>query len=307
MAHRLRLGSRESALAMKQANMVKAALLKENPNLDIEIIGISTQGDDDKTSPLSEIGGKGVFIKTLEVALLENKIDIAVHSLKDVTSYSPDDLILSGFLKPEAIEDVLIAPKESGITSLDAIPKNATIGTGSLRRRALLKSLRPDLKTIELRGNIETRIQKCQSGDCDAILLSKVGLLRMGWKSKIIETLDPFMFVPAPGQGVIALQTRKDDALSESYAQMISDTHQTTISRIEMEILTELGLDCRFPFGLYTEFDGNRFALTAFWSDMDYKKRKKETVHFLKQDQASVVEALIKTIKDDFNAWGVYG
>lgn len=307
MAHRLRLGSRQSALALKQADIVKAALLKENPNLDIEIVGISTQGDDDKTSPLSEIGGKGVFIKTLEVALLNNDIDIAVHSLKDVTSYSPDELTLSGFLNPEAIEDVVIAPPESGITSLESLPQNATIGTGSLRRRALLKALRPDLKTIELRGNIETRIDKCFSGECDAILLSKVGLVRMGWKSKIRETLDPFMFVPAPGQGVIALQSRKGDALSESYAEMISDPHQSIISRQEMHILAELGLDCRFPFGLYTEFDGNRFALTAFWADMAYKKRKKETIHFYKKDQSYAVEDLIKTIKTDFEAWGVYG
>lgn len=307
MAHRLRLGSRQSALAMKQAEMVKKALLKENPNLDIEIIGISTQGDDDKTSPLSEIGGKGVFIKTLEIALLNNTIDIAVHSLKDVTSTSPEELVLTGFLKPEAIEDVLITPPESGVKSLEELPKNAVIGTGSLRRRALLKSLRADLKTVELRGNIETRIEKCFSGSCDAILLSKVGLLRMGWRNKIADTLDPFIFVPAPGQGVIALQSRKGDALSEGYAQMISDPHQSTISRLEMGILTELGLDCRYPFGLYTEFDGNRFAVTAFWSDMDFKKRKKETVHFLKKDQSSVVASLINTIKTDFTAWGVYG
>lgn len=306
MAHRLRLGSRQSALALKQAEIVKAALLKENPNLDIEIIGISTHGDEDKTSPLSKIGGKGVFIKTLEIALLDNKIDIAVHSLKDVTSSSPDELVLSGFLAPEAIEDVLIAPPESGIESLDNLPQNAVVGTGSLRRRALLKSLRPDIKTVELRGNIETRIEKCYAGQCDAILLSKVGLIRMGWKSKIIETLDPFIFVPAPGQGVIALQSRKGDTLSESYAQMISDPHQASISRLEMHVLTELGLDCRFPFGLYTEFDGNRVALTAFWADMEYKKRKKETIHFLKKDQESVVNTLIKTVKADFETWGVY-
>ena len=307
MAHQLRLGSRKSSLALKQAEMVKAKLLAENPNLDILIMGISTQGDIDKTSPLSEIGGKGVFIKTIEEALLNNEIDMAVHSLKDVTSECPKELELVSFLNPEAVEDVLIVNPKHGARSLEDLPKNAVIGTGSLRRKGLLKEYHPDLKTIELRGNIETRIQKCMDGECDAILLSKAGLIRMGWVSKIAATLEPSQFVTAPGQGVIAIQVRKDNTLANNYAALINHPHRSYIAKLELHILYTLGLDCRFPFGLYTQCVGDRISLTAFWADPELKHRHKETLHFLKSTQAKVVPNLIEKISEHLVQWGVHG
>jgi hydroxymethylbilane synthase len=303
MIAKLRLGTRGSKLALIQANMVKASIEKQHPHVSIDIIPISTQGDDDKTTPLSEIGGKGVFIKTIEQALLDDEIDIAVHSLKDMTSEMPKELKLAAFLTPEAIEDALVVQNPSKGASLKTLAKGSTIGTSSLRRKALIKQLRPDIKTKELRGNVDTRLQKCEDGDFDAILLSKAGLLRMKHTKKIAETLDPSTFVVAPGQGVITLQTRKEDLHAQSLAALVNDEEQALISELELNILYTLGLDCRFPFGCYTTLDDGRYEMTLFWADIKLTHRKKETLHFLENEKKKVVATITSKIKADLDQW----
>ncbi len=299
----LKLGTRRSTLAMIQANKVKSAIEKEHAHVTVIIVPISTQGDDDKVTPLSEIGGKGVFIKTIEKALIDDEIDIAVHSLKDMTSLMPEALILSSFLKPEAVEDALVVHTSHLGKTLMTLPQGAKIGTSSMRRKALLKQLRPDLKTEELRGNVDTRLKKCSDRNFDAILLSKAGLLRMQHSQKIAETLDPSLFVVAPGQGVIVLQTRKNDLYAQSLAALINDEEQEKISRLELRILYVLGLDCRFPFGCYTVAKNSHYEMTLFWSDLTLKNRKKETLHFLDRDKDSVIDAITKKIKVDLDLW----
>lgn len=270
----IRIGTRKSKLAMKQATMVAELLKQRYPDKEVCIIGLSTPGDLDKTTPLSELGGKGVFISTLETALLQNEIDIAVHSLKDVTSATTDKLKLTGFLKPEACEDVLIVnSKYQHDLTLETLPQHAKIGTGSLRRKGLIKELRPDCICIDIRGNVETRLNRCED-DLDAVVLSKAGLLRLGLESKISETLDPQQFVPAPGQGVIVLQTRTEDTESEYIAISVSDRHQTKISEIEMTLLNRLGLGCQFPFGTYTRLDGETIEMICFIADESLSKRR---------------------------------
>ncbi len=247
---KIRIGSRGSALAMWQANHAKSLL----PNHDVEIKIIKTEGDlSDK--PLSEIGGKGVFIKSLELALLNNEIDIAVHSFKDVTSDLAPGLQLSGFLKPESVRDALIVGKAPV----------KTIATGSLRRIQLLKKLRPELKTVDIRGNVDTRLKKLDEGQFDGLILSEAGLIRLGLNDRVTESLDPMSFVPAPGQGVICFETREGELTD--LCDSISDPEQLIISRIERQLLEEIGFDCTVPLGVYSELKDDKILMRVFLND----------------------------------------
>jgi hydroxymethylbilane synthase len=266
MATEIRIGTRASALALAQADIVKTALSKLVPHRQITLCPLSTEGDQNQHSPLSELGGKGVFIKSIERALKENCIDIAVHSLKDVTSSPDEALILAGFLKAESTRDVLIGH------TLATLPKNGTIGTGSLRRQALIKQMRSDIIFKDIRGNIDTRIQKISPGVIDAIILSEVGLIRLGKTTLISETLDPHTFFPAPGQGVITLQTRKDDAENTTLCKAISDPFQTLISETEFTLLQALGFNCRIPLGVLSLIENKHYNMTIFIADKTLKK-----------------------------------
>ena len=273
MLKHIRLGTRKSKLAIIQAEQVAQALL-EVCGLPSVLVPLSTPGDTDKTTPLSQLGGKGMFISTLETALLDHDIDIAVHSLKDVTSETSDQLCLSGFLKPEACEDALILSKKHPQTlTLQTLPQHAKIGTGSLRRKGLLAELRSDIQCVDIRGNVETRIQKCDQ-ELDAVILSKAGLIRMGLTDRISDTLDPFVFIPAPGQGVITLQTRCKDAAIITSCQAISDSRQALISGLELSLLRRLGLGCQFPFGTYTTLQNDEATLHCFWANPDLTQRR---------------------------------
>jgi hydroxymethylbilane synthase len=306
MSPYIRLGSRQSPLALRQARIVSEQLQSCYPEATIEIIGIKTQGDIDKVSPLSEIGGKGVFTKSLEKALLGKTIDIAVHSLKDMTSYSPKELEIAGVLSPEAREDALIVKKQLMGATLKTLPKNASLGTSSLRRIALIKKIRPDLHLHPIRGNIETRIAKCETGEIDAIILSKAGLLRMGWQDKISETLDPTVFIPAPGQGVIALQIRRSDKHSKTKVNSIINHEQTKLSGIEYSMIHHLGLDCQYPFGAYAvQRDKKTMILRCCWGDTTGEHLKDETITFTEND-STPIENTVRRIKTDFDMWGVY-
>jgi hydroxymethylbilane synthase len=272
MLKHLRLGTRGSSLALIQTKKVQQKLQQLYPDVTIEIVPISTKGDSDKKTPLNLMGGKGVFIKELEQALVDRHIDIAVHSLKDVTTELHDDLILSGFLKPESITDSLVSKNH---VSLKNLPTASKIGTGSMRRQALLKRLRPDIEVIPLRGNVETRIKKCREENYDAIILSTAGLIRMGFESVITEELNPCEFTPAPGQGVIVLECRKDTPFSLDACRQISDVDQTRISLFEYQIINNLNLHCGYPYGSYTRLENNEWKVDIFFkepnSDSDFK------------------------------------
>ncbi len=279
----LRIGTRGSALAMWQAQHVERQLRLQHPDLDTVIVPISTVGDTDKTTPLSTLGGKGVFVRGLEEALTENIIDIAVHSLKDVTSQSMDGLAFFAFLTPESVQDALVTktdfslgeaereiiesvkglrpfdPEKNALDpntvteALAKLPYGCRVGTGSLRRIALLRKLRPDIQAIPIRGNIETRMSKVCSGELSAILLSEAGLLRMGVLPGLTHhPLSPESFVPAPGQGVIVIQGRTQDLLIQKQVQQISDPAQTLISQTHLALLQHLGFDCQDPFGIWS-------------------------------------------------------
>ncbi|RAP33054.1 hydroxymethylbilane synthase [Candidatus Marinamargulisbacteria bacterium SCGC AAA071-K20] len=280
----IKLGTRKSPLALIQADLVKAQLLRANPSLDIEIVPILTSGDRDKISPLSEIGGKGVFIKTLETALLDNTIDIAIHSLKDVTSELEKGLELSSFLSPEAIEDCIVFNSKYKTNTLEELPINAKIGTGSLRRKVLISQTIPTAQFIEIRGNVETRLQKLESENIDAIVLSYCGLIRLGLQKKANLILDPEEFIPAPGQGVIALETRKNDKQNKKNALLINSSTQEKISRLELAFLSEIGLDCGYPLGLYTTFENKKFNCIIFLATEDGELQYEEEIKVDEKD-----------------------
>lgn len=268
----IRLGTRGSALALAQSEIVKAKFLAKFPEMTIQICPIKTQGDADQKSPLSQIGGKGIFIKEIEKALCHNEIDIAVHSLKDVTTHLEEELALSGFLKAESTSDVLIG----------TLPPNAVVATSSLRRRALLKKERPDITFVDIRGNVETRIQKLKTDQIDAIVLSEAGLIRLNLTHHISQIFDPKIFYPAPGQGVIALETRQADTTFSQLCNAISDPEQTQISKAEFTVLQALGFDCRIPLGVYSTAQ----AMTLFIANKTLDKTFVKTVQMQNLQEA---------------------
>jgi len=258
MRKHLKLGTRGSELALLQTERVKQHLEQTFPDYHCEIITIHTKGDIDKKTPLKELGGKGVFIKELEKELLDDQVDIAVHSLKDVTTEAHPELVLSGFLSPESTSDALVS-KSNG--TLQDLPPGSRVGTGSMRRVALLNHLRPDLEIIPIRGNVKTRLNRILEGDCDAVVLSTAGLKRLDIST--YQELDPTEFIPAPGQGVIALQSKRGDI--SDICDAISDPHQAEISRFEYSIIDHLNLHCGFPYGTYTRRVEGKWVVNVFF------------------------------------------
>ncbi len=264
----IRVGSRGSDLARMQAETVIRALQAQNPGLHCEWACVTTTGDKDSRS-LSQIGGKGVFIKELEETLLKGRIDLAVHSLKDVTSQPHPELIFSGFLKPESIRDVLIFRQAE---TLHTLSKGATVATGSLRRRYQLLKRRPDLNLIDIRGNVPTRIQKLQDNQWDAVMLSEVGLMRLGISCPYQEPMNPDQFLPAPGQGVVAIEHLNSRTDIQALCEAISDSDQRLISQIELAFLQAVGFDCRMPLGMRTVREGDHIRTHILAATEDFQK-----------------------------------
>lgn len=251
------IGTRGSPLALAQARMTQAALAQSfGCALDaIAIEIISTMGDRTQDRPLSEIGGKGLFTKEIDIAQLEGKVDVAVHSSKDLPTELPEGLVIAGFLPREDIRDALIAPRHK---TLDALPKGARVGTVSLRRQALLKHLRPDLVVEPLRGNVETRLNKARSGEFDAVLLAVAGLKRLGLAGEITEALDDARFLPAVGQGAICLVARAEDTRTLDAIARFAHAPTQVELKAERAFLKVLDGSCRTPIGGSARFKDGR-------------------------------------------------
>jgi hydroxymethylbilane synthase len=244
----LRIGSRGSPLALVQAREVQSRVAKAC-GLDpaqIEIKVIRTTGDAIQDRPLAEAGGKGLFTKEIEEALRAGSIDLAVHSSKDMPTVLPPGLVLSAFLPREDARDAFIG---RGAKTLSELPGGAVVGTASLRRQALVKHLRPDLKIVPLRGNVETRLRKLEAGDFDATILAVAGLKRLGLLAQATSFLDPDEFVPAVGQGAIGIETREDDEKTRALAAAINDADTATALAAERAFLAVLDGSCRTPIG----------------------------------------------------------
>lgn len=260
----VRLGTRGSALALAQAEMTKRQILEKFPECRVEICVIRTQGDKDHVRSLVSFGGQGVFVKEIEDALLKGEVDMAVHSLKDVPDSMDARLELSGFLTREDPRDVLVSRGKS----LAELPSGATIGTGSPRRVLQLRNLRSNLKFVNLRGNLPSRIEKVNSGELDAIVLGAAGLVRLNREEVIAERFAVENVTPAIGQGIVALETLKERSDIVELSREISDRNATVAALAEREWMGLLGGGCRAPMGAILEPVAEEFRFTAFLADM---------------------------------------
>lgn len=262
----VRIGTRASELAQRQARMVESAL--EAPGVTCEIVTFKTVGDKKLDEPLSGIGAKGLFTHELEVALSKGKVDCCVHSLKDLPTESPDGLEIVAQLEREDPRDVLVANPVTQADSLGNIPAGSRVGTSSLRRRAQLLAHRPDLEVVELRGNVPTRLRKVDSGQVHAAILAAAGLIRLNARQRITAYLEPPGWLPAAGQGAIAIQIRADDEEMRALLAPLNHDATSIATRAERAFLAALDGGCQVPIGALVAPD---MVLHGFVSDLSGK------------------------------------
>lgn len=252
MGNVLRIATRKSALAVAQTTLAAKALVSANPGLEYELVPMTTEGDRRLDKSLASFGGKGVFIKELEVALLEGRADIAVHSLKDMPAEVMPEFKLAAVLKREDPRDAFIARGgANGVHFMD-LPSGARVGTGSIRRVVQMKALRPDLEYVPIRGNIQTRLSKLE--ELDGVVLAAAGLRRMGLADQVTEYFDTEKMLPASGQGILAIETLADDVPVAGILSRVNDAPTYCIAVAEMAFLKALNAGCQFPVASFAEF-----------------------------------------------------
>ena len=260
----LRLATRGSRLSIAQSDLAADALRAADPTLDVEYVFVRTEGDIDQTSPLHSIGGRGVFVRAVERALLDGRADIAMHSLKDVPTAPIEGLPLAAILPRGDPRDVLVASEGRRLAEL---PSGARVGTGSVRRKLLLHLLRPDLDIVDIRGNVDTRIGKVASGEYDAVVIAAAGLARLGRFDEATQVFEALEFLPSPGQGAIAVQCREDDADTVERLLAVDDPATRAAVEAERGYLAALGAGCTLPVGAFAQVDGDLIALRAMLGD----------------------------------------
>jgi len=266
MSETIRIATRKSPLAMWQAEHVAAALKAAHPGLEVEILGMSTQGDKILDTPLAKIGGKGLFVKELEARMLEGDADIAVHSMKDVPVELPEGLHLAVIMEREDPTDAFVSNK---FTSLDELPEGAVVGTSSLRRQCQLSDRRPDLEIKSLRGNVNTRLQKLDDGEYDAIILASAGLIRLGFADRIRHSLDTEDSLPAIGQGAVGIECRSDDPRVNALLAPLH--HKDTADRVTAERAMNARLEggCQVPIGGHAILEGDEIFMRGLVGTVD--------------------------------------
>jgi len=261
MLDKLVIATRESPLALWQANHIKEKLSQIYANLSVDILGMTTEGDRILGSALSKVGGKGLFIKELEIAMLEGKADIAVHSMKDLPVELPDGFCLAAVLDRYEIRDAFVSNKYETLRDL---PSGSVVGTSSLRRESQLRNIRPDIDICPLRGNVQTRLKKLDAGDYDGIILAAAGLERLGLRDRIREYLDPSQSIPAVGQGALGIECLSDREDIRRLVEVLNDTATRLCVEMERSISRNLGGSCSLPLGAYARFDEGQLKLDAF-------------------------------------------
>jgi hydroxymethylbilane synthase len=266
MSREIRIATRKSALALWQAEHVKARLEQAHPGLKVSLVPMVSRGDKLLDAPLAKIGGKGLFVKELETAMLENQADIAVHSMKDVPMDFPEGLGLYCICEREDPRDAFVS---NTYASLDALPPGSVVGTSSLRRQAQLLARRPDLKIQFLRGNVNTRLAKLDAGDYDAIILAAAGLIRLGFEERIRSSISAEDSLPAGGQGAVGIECRTAD--SEIHALLAPLHHRDTALRVTAEraLNKHLNGGCQVPIACYAVFEGEQLWLRGLVGQPD--------------------------------------
>lgn len=266
MSDILRIATRQSPLALWQAEFVKAELERIHTDLTVELVPMVTRGDKILDTPLAKIGGKGLFVKELELAMLENRADIAVHSMKDVPMEFPDGLGLSVICEREDPRDAFVS---NHYKDIDSLPIGATVGTCSLRRQCQLKAKRPDIKILDLRGNVGTRLSKLDEGQYDAIILASAGLKRLGLSQRIAHEIEPDWMLPAGGQGAVGIECRTDDQKTLNYLAPLN--HPTTASRViaERAVNNKLQGGCQVPIGVFATINQQSIHIKGLVGEVD--------------------------------------
>jgi len=263
------VGTRESKLAMRQTEIFQQLMAKVNPDEKVEIVSMKALGDIDLTSPLNEMSGVGAFVRELDEAMLQHRIDASVNSLKDIPTKMAEGLTVVAIFERDSPEDIILP------CPLEDLPKGAKVGTSSVRRMRLIQSIRPDLQIVQLRGNIHTRLSKLDSGEYDAILLAKAGLERMGIE-RPMHTLDKSVFIPAPGQGTIAVECRSDDEKAIALLKKLDHAETRAAVDAERGIMRIMGAGCSAPVGINAEVDGDELIVRAIAFDYTPESRKVE-------------------------------
>ena len=262
----VRIATRNSPLALWQANFVKDRLLSEYPEIQVDIIGMSTKGDQILDRSLSKVGGKGLFLKELEEALLNDQADIAVHSMKDVTVDLPEGLQIPCVFAREQPQDAFVSNQFS---TLSELPKGAVVGTSSLRRRAQLKHHFPHLKVAQLRGNVNTRLSKLDNGEFDAIILAAAGLIRLGFEDRIASKIDVNDSLPAVGQGIVGIECREDDEFIQQLLKPLNNSRSQTCLTAERSMNACLEGGCSVPIAGFAELNGEQLQLKGIVGDIE--------------------------------------
>lgn len=293
---RLRLGTRGSELALWQARWV-AGLLRALPDApEVEIVRIKTLGDQDRESRLSEMGSTGVFTKALEEALLEERVDLCVHSLKDVETALAPGTTLGAFLPRADPRDALLS---RGDHTLEDLPRGARVGTGSLRRTAWLLRARPDLEVVPLRGNVPTRVAQLEGDAMDAMVLAAAGLKRLEMEAHVSHYLDPAAFLPAPGQGIVAVQIRDDDDDAAAAVGALDDPPTRAAALAERTFLARLGGGCLLPVGAYATLDGGTLTLRGGLASVEGTEWRLEEARGGPDDAEALGRRLAEEVLED--------
>jgi hydroxymethylbilane synthase len=288
---KLTYATRRSQLALAQCRAFVKLLQGTHPKLEVIELQVVTTGDKIQDRPLSEVGGKGLFVKEIEEALLERRADLAVHSIKDVPGLLPEGLFIACIPAREDPRDVLVAPKHG---NLEQLPKGATVGTSSLRRAVSLRAVRPDLEIVPMRGNVDSRLRKVDASECDAIVLARAGLVRLGLEHRATGILEPEISLPAVGQGALGIECRTDDARTRELLATLHDEPTSRCVAAERGVMVVLEGDCKTPLGAYGErrvLAGGAIELhlRAFVCEPDGTKvrRAEETVPWPASDAAA--------------------
>ena len=262
----VRIATRKSALALWQAEFVKAQLEHFHDDVRVELVPMSTQGDIILDTPLAKIGGKGLFVKELEQAMLDGRADIAVHSMKDVPVEFPDDLELHVICEREDPRDAFVS---NNFANIDALPQGAIVGTSSLRRQCQIRALRPDLEIRDLRGNVNTRLAKLDSGQYDAIILAAAGLIRLEMGERIRDFIEPEVSLPANGQGAVGIECRINDEVTKALLAPLEHSETRIRVKAERAMTRHLEGGCQVPIGAYALVDGEQVHLRGLVGAID--------------------------------------
>ena len=292
---RIVIASRESRLALWQAEHIQSRLSELYPRCRVEILGMTTRGDQILDRPLSQIGGKGLFIKELEVAMQEGRADLAVHSLKDVPMEMPEGFSLTAIIRRENPCDAFVSNRYDGI---DALPAGAVVGTSSLRREAILRASYPNLRIDPLRGNLDTRLRKLDEGQFDAIILAAAGLIRLGLKERIKAILSPEQSLPAPGQGALGIEVLSDRVDAIAAVAPLNDAETAHCVRAERAFSRALGGSCQVPLGGYAVLENGVLRLRGFVGTPDGKQMVRGELSGEPADDESIGQGLAQQLRD---------